>query len=126
MFSPERSISMIFNEGRAASSRVRPPIRRPVDQLPRRVLSPILDQFFSLPASCLVLFFGLPIIDRIESPTVVVITRLYSDLGVNFAPLDSPKLGHRGQLAGADSALYGSSCRLLYLPWEPAWPTQWR
>jgi hypothetical protein len=58
--------------------------------------------------------------------TAAVITRLYSDLDVNFAPLDSPKSSHRGQLAGANSALYGSSCRLMCLPWDPAWLTQWR
>jgi hypothetical protein len=30
--------------------------------------------------------FGLPILDRIASPTAVVTTRLYSNLGVDLAP----------------------------------------
>jgi hypothetical protein len=33
-----------------------------------------------------VFFFGLPILDRIESPTAAVTKRLYSNLGVDLAP----------------------------------------
>jgi hypothetical protein len=33
-----------------------------------------------------VFFFGLPILDRIESPTATVTKRLYSNLGVDLAP----------------------------------------
>jgi hypothetical protein len=34
-----------------------------------------------------VFFFGLPILDRIESPTAAVTKRLYSNLGVDLAPV---------------------------------------
>jgi hypothetical protein len=33
-----------------------------------------------------VLFFGLPILDRIASPTAAVTKRLYSNLGVDLTP----------------------------------------
>jgi hypothetical protein len=33
-----------------------------------------------------IFFFGLPILDRIESPTAAVTKRLYSNLGVDLAP----------------------------------------
>jgi hypothetical protein len=33
-----------------------------------------------------VFLFGLPILDRIESPTAAVTKRLYSNLGVDLAP----------------------------------------
>jgi hypothetical protein len=32
------------------------------------------------------IFFGLPISDRIESPTIAVTMRLYSNLGIDLAP----------------------------------------
>jgi hypothetical protein len=33
-----------------------------------------------------IFFFGLPILDRIESPTAAVTKRLYSNLGIDLAP----------------------------------------
>jgi hypothetical protein len=46
--------------------------------------------FLSAGRSTGVLFFGLPIIDRIESLTNAVNMRLYSNIGVDFAPNTSP------------------------------------
>jgi hypothetical protein len=40
--------------------------------------------FFSASGSAGDFFFGLPILDRIESPIAVVTMRIYSDLGVDF------------------------------------------
>jgi hypothetical protein len=53
----------------------------PVDQLIGRP-----TVFFSAGRLTGVFFFGLPILDRIESPTVAIIPRLYSDNGIDSAP----------------------------------------
>jgi hypothetical protein len=39
--------------------------------------------------------FGLPILDRIESPTATVILRLYSDNSIDSAPAASSKPASR-------------------------------
>jgi hypothetical protein len=44
-----------------------------------------------------VFFFGLPILDRIESPTVVVILRLYSDNDIDLHR-PSPSTARHGRL----------------------------
>ena len=59
----------------------------------------MFDRFFSPPATWPVHLFGLPIYDRIESPTAAVIMRLYSNLGVDFTPArlhQSRYAGYRG------------------------------
>jgi hypothetical protein len=53
-----------------------------------------------------IFFFGLPIIDRIASPTAAVTMRLYSNLGVDLEPVTT----HTPAIA-ADAASVGS-CRL--------------
>jgi hypothetical protein len=45
--------------------------------------------FFSTNRLTGIFDFGLPIIDRIESPTTAVIMRLYSDNDIDSAPADS-------------------------------------
>jgi hypothetical protein len=57
-------------------------------------------------------FFWFTNHSQIESPTTVVTMRLYSDLGVDYAPADSPTSGHRGRLAHTNSTPSNSSCRL--------------
>jgi hypothetical protein len=67
---------MISAGGRAARPRVRPSIG----------LSAALQSFSPLTG---VFFLGLPILDRIESPTATVILRLYSDNDIDSAPAAS-------------------------------------
>jgi hypothetical protein len=66
---------MIFVGGRAARSRVHPPIGRSAALY-----------FFSRRSLDRCFLFGLPILDRIESPTAAVTKRLSSNLGVDLAP----------------------------------------
>jgi hypothetical protein len=53
--------------------------------------------FFSPVARPAVFFFGLPILDRIESPTAAVIPRLYSDNGIGLHR-PSPSTARHGRL----------------------------
>jgi hypothetical protein len=68
-------------------------VRRSVDRLPSCFFQSV-DRFSHLSDGRLIgdfLFcFGLPIIDRIESLTNAVNMRLYSNIGVDFAPNTSP------------------------------------